>query len=113
MSANKIPANQTISNNNTSVFRKNPGELVVSEGQRGIDERMIQTRKIVQIVSHPEYDDFANRNDLAVLALVSPFSRSNVLNTICIPSIEETAGLRKCFATGWGDDNGAFISRID
>lgn len=66
-------------------------------------------RNIVEIVNHPRYYSGALYNDGSLLFLDKPFdiSRTNSINTICLPpdNLEISSG--RCLTAGWG--NGSTI----
>lgn len=45
----------------------------------------VQTRKVSVITNHPNYDDYTNINDVAIIRLTSPVTLNSYVNTACLP----------------------------
>lgn len=66
-------------------------------------EKVIQVEKLI---IHPAYDEYENKNDLALVKLATPLaevpSSDLAVNTICLPESGDNFAGKKCKIAGWG-----------
>jgi len=64
--------------------------------------------KLEEISVHPEYNDYANNNDIALLKLIEPVEFTNFIRPICLPNpLTELKVNMRGLISGWGDTKDA------
>uniref|UniRef100_A0A1Y9H283 Phenoloxidase-activating factor 2 n=1 Tax=Anopheles dirus TaxID=7168 RepID=A0A1Y9H283_9DIPT len=90
------------------VRARNPWELKVRVGEWDTQSRDEiydhQDRSIVEVVMHADFNETNLWNDVALLFLDSPVELMDTVSTICLPPVDHTFDLSRCFASGWGKD---------
>lgn len=65
-----------------------------------------QERKVREVILHPKFDRSPIVNDVAIMVLDQPFTKSNAVNSICIPENDQGLQWSGCYALGWGLNGG-------
>jgi len=60
-----------------------------------------QTRRVVQQILHPKWNNKNTSHDIMLLRVDSPFKMSSCVGTASLPKSDTPAG-KKCWVTGWG-----------
>ncbi|XP_031695704.1 serine protease 27-like [Anarrhichthys ocellatus] len=64
------------------------------------------SRRLSQVIRHPNYNDRTNDNDIALLRLSSPVTFTNYIRPVCLAADGSSfAGGASCWVTGWGTIN--------
>ncbi|XP_075255936.1 trypsin-2-like [Convolutriloba macropyga] len=69
-----------------------------------------ELRKVKSITKHPQYDQYWQNNDIAILKMTEELPFTNKIQPICMPTVEVTGG-EDTITMGWGytygtsDDN--------
>ncbi|XP_047194387.1 testisin-like [Hippoglossus stenolepis] len=72
------------------------------ETQRGPNVNEV-SRRVTQVIIHPNYNDMMFNNDAALMKLSSPVTFNNYIRPICLASnTSEFFNSTLCWATGWG-----------
>ncbi|XP_035001789.1 tryptase isoform X2 [Hippoglossus stenolepis] len=72
------------------------------ETQRGPNVNEV-SRRVTQVIIHPNYNNTMFNNDAALMKLSSPVTFSNYIRPICLASnTSEFFNSTLCWATGWG-----------
>ncbi|XP_050501176.1 phenoloxidase-activating factor 2-like isoform X2 [Diabrotica virgifera virgifera] len=76
------------------------GDVELSKVGNNVDNE----RNVVEIVNHPKYYGGALYNDGALLILDRPFesTKTNSLNTLCLPPDNLNMNSGRCLVAGWG-----------
>lgn len=89
----------------SSIFSIPPSNIIVSLGRQklsGTDSNEI-SRKIDQVINHPNYYSNLQNNDIALLKLSSSVPFTNHIQPICLAAAGSTFGAgTKSWITGWG-----------
>ena len=59
---------------------------------------------VLSFTIHPQFNDIAVHNDIAVIELTDVISPQYHINTICLPELGQTVDGSNCIATGWGKE---------
>uniref|UniRef100_W5KUB8 ST14 transmembrane serine protease matriptase n=1 Tax=Astyanax mexicanus TaxID=7994 RepID=W5KUB8_ASTMX len=67
------------------------------------DDSNVQVREVQTIITHQDYNQLTQDNDIALLELKEPLVFSNTIHPICLPASSHVfpAGM-PCWVTGWG-----------
>ncbi|XP_051558041.1 coagulation factor VII [Myxocyprinus asiaticus] len=91
------------------VWAKDPTLLQVTVGEhiRFKDEKTEQTRKVSEIVIHPQYNQTSSDSDIALLRLLSSVTLNAFALPICLVPVNGTFGrtigmIRMSTVSGWG-----------
>ena len=63
-----------------------------------------ETRKVINIITHPDYNSINYQNDIAILEVDAAFKLAPHIDTICLPPPNSDFNGKVCAATGWGKD---------
>lgn len=64
-----------------------------------------QDREIKSMIIHQDFYKHTLLNDIAILALKSPFELAINVNTICLPPPNRSFNKERCVVSGWGKEN--------
>lgn len=62
----------------------------------------VQALSVAKFINHPQYDDVAQTNDIALLKLSTPVTYSDSVSPICLPGGRRVQVDDKLIVTGWG-----------
>uniref|UniRef100_A0A8B9H1Y5 Zmp:0000001114 n=1 Tax=Astyanax mexicanus TaxID=7994 RepID=A0A8B9H1Y5_ASTMX len=67
------------------------------------DDSNVQVREVQTIITHQDYNQLTQDNDIALLELKEPLVFSNTVHPVCLPANSHVfpAGM-PCWVTGWG-----------
>lgn len=88
------------------VFRTSPTVFSCRAGhhaKNGVNQPFMQTSAVSQIVIHESYNPVTINNDVAIVRLSSPFTRTAQVSPVCLPpNTNEIATNTLVHVTGWG-----------
>ena len=64
---------------------------------------------LFQLITHPQYINVTEGNDIALLQLDRPAIFNNFVSPICLPNGEQPAVGEICYATGYGRIGNFFL----
>ncbi|XP_013926790.1 PREDICTED: chymotrypsin-like protease CTRL-1 [Thamnophis sirtalis] len=69
------------------------------------DAAPVQSRSIIEVITHPDWDSYNIDNDLALLKLSTPVELNDYVSPVCLASPTELFSPDlKCVTSGWGRD---------
>lgn len=72
------------------------------QSQTGSNPNQV-SRTLLQMITHPSYDQNTENNDLALLQLSSPLDFTNYIQPVCLAASGSTFGAgTKSWVAGWG-----------
>ncbi|XP_053958187.1 trypsin-1 [Anastrepha ludens] len=84
----------------------------VQNNRNGITVRLLQldrsssdpgiTRKVIQTIVHPQYDQTKIINDIALLKLDSPIQFTSNIRPVCLPNLNHNFNNKDAVVAGWG-----------
>jgi len=86
------------------VTGKRPGfDVAAGDWKPKLRSAWRQTRKAVQVIAHPLYNESSSANDFALLKLDRPLEETQCVGTVCLPEAgADVAPGTKCWISGWG-----------
>uniref|UniRef100_A0A673K072 Zgc:165423 n=1 Tax=Sinocyclocheilus rhinocerous TaxID=307959 RepID=A0A673K072_9TELE len=90
----------------------NPTSYTVYLGQQSkkLTNSNELSRKVSEIILHPDYDNLPHDNDMALLHLSSPVNFTNYIQPVCLAAEGSTFNSDTMWVTGWGNANsGVFL----
>lgn len=88
------------------VFNKQKEQLLIRAGEWDTQTRRElhphQDRRVVDVITHKDFNKGSLANDVALLILNEPFQLAQNVQPICLPPKGTTFDHSKCFASGWG-----------
>ncbi|XP_017574827.1 suppressor of tumorigenicity 14 protein homolog [Pygocentrus nattereri] len=78
------------------------------------EDSNVQMREVKTIITHQDYNQMTQDNDIALLELKEPLVFSNTIHPVCLPASSHVfpAGM-PCWVTGWGAlREGGRVSRV-
>lgn len=88
------------------VFNKQKEQLLIRAGEWDTQTRdelyPHQDRRVVEIITHNDFNKASLANDIALLVLAEPFVLAENVQPICLPPPNHSFDLNQCFASGWG-----------
>ncbi|XP_057671674.1 phenoloxidase-activating factor 2-like [Diorhabda carinulata] len=96
-----LTANHYFRSKNAADFKVTAGGYI--ELSR-IEDNLNSTRQVVEIVNHPKFDKDSLYNDGTLLFLNEAFqiTKTNSINTICMPPDDLNINNSRCLVAGWG-----------
>lgn len=82
-----------------------PFKVVAGEYTVSHNANTEQERSPAKVVMHPHYSSKTMNMDLALIKLSSPFTESDCVGTVCLPSESDVGVGAECWITGWGTLN--------
>lgn len=94
-----MTAAHCVSDNNPNMYSVTLGDLN-REKLDGTEQEF----SVKRVVVHPKYESpVPLNNDIALLELTRPASKTSFVNTVCLPSEAEVVATgTKCYISGWG-----------
>ncbi|XP_016383178.1 polyserase-2 [Sinocyclocheilus rhinocerous] len=85
----------------------NPTSYTVYLGQQSkkLTNSNELSRKVSEIILHPDYDNLPHDNDMALLHLSSPVNFTNYIQPVCLAAEGSTFNSDTMWVTGWGNAN--------
>jgi len=99
------------------VIRYSPQSIAVILGEHNIKDQEFYTVELIDILNHPQYDEFNGQYDFSILTLAEKVIFSNTVSPACLPSdpSEQYAGQKGVIA-GWGATefgSPTFLQKLD
>lgn len=95
-------------NNYFFLFRDDPTKWLVHMGKQGRDTNNLAqheiSRRVVQIIVHPDYSKNTMQNDIAILVLESAviYGPTERIRWLCLDRGMTVSDDLECYISGWG-----------
>ncbi|XP_063044888.1 serine protease isoform X2 [Engraulis encrasicolus] len=77
--------------------------VIVGEHNKGVSGEDIQTMRVQQVFTHPNWNAYTINNDIALIKLTTPIQLNTHVSPVCLAETSDVfADGMKCVTSGWG-----------